>query len=154
MRFVHILILLSVINLYAEEKSGELQLIDQKVVYLTGVNYKLSFSGLDSLDTGKMISIQNAEKCWFNSPIKNLLEQDNTLQLDVTFKTLSRSEIEQYWQSGECDDKAGAYAIQGIAAAFVTHLSGSYSGVMGLPLYETVELLYQAGISPNFLVLS
>ena len=73
---------------------------------------------------------------------------------DVTFKTLSSLEIEQYWQTGECSDKAGAYAIQGIAAAFVTHLSGSYSGVMGLPLYETVEILHQAGISPNFLVLS
>ena len=73
---------------------------------------------------------------------------------DVTFKTLSSLEIEQYWQTGECSDKAGAYAIQGIAAAFVTHLSGSYSGVMGLPLYETVELLHQADISTNFLVLS
>jgi septum formation protein len=73
---------------------------------------------------------------------------------DVTFKDLSKLEIEQYWQTGECDDKAGAYAIQGIAAAFVRHLSGSYSGVMGLPLHETVELLHQAGISTDFVVVS
>lgn len=73
---------------------------------------------------------------------------------DVTFKSLSNLEIEQYWQTGECSDKAGAYAIQGIAAAFITHLSGSYSGVMGLPLHETVELLHQAGISTDFLVVS
>lgn len=73
---------------------------------------------------------------------------------DVTFKPLSRSQIERYWQTGECADKAGAYAIQGMAAAFVTHLSGSYTGVMGLPLYETAELLQQAGISTNFLVVS
>ena len=73
---------------------------------------------------------------------------------DVTFKSLSNLEIDQYWQTGECSDKAGAYAIQGIAAAFITHLSGSYSGVMGLPLYETVELLHQAGISTDFLVVS
>ena len=73
---------------------------------------------------------------------------------EVTFKTLSSDEIEQYWQTGECSDKAGAYAIQGMAAAFVTHLSGSYSGVMGLPLYETAEILHQAGVKTNFLVLS
>lgn len=69
---------------------------------------------------------------------------------NVTFKVLSDDEIEQYVKSGECDDKAGSYAIQGIAAAFITHLSGSYSGVMGLPLYETVELLNKAAISTDF----
>lgn len=73
---------------------------------------------------------------------------------DVTFKLLSDSEIERYAGTGESDDKAGAYAIQGLAAAFITHLSGSYSGVMGLPLYETVELLNKAGISVDSLVVS
>lgn len=68
---------------------------------------------------------------------------------DVTFKVLSDSEIEQYVESGECDDKAGSYAIQGRAAAFITLLSGSYSGVMGLPLFETVQLLNNAGISTD-----
>lgn len=68
---------------------------------------------------------------------------------DVTFKVLSDSEIEQYVDSGESDDKAGSYAIQGRAAAFITHLSGSYSGVMGLPLFETVQLLNNAGISTD-----
>ncbi len=73
---------------------------------------------------------------------------------DVTFKVLSNREIEQYVLTGECDDKAGSYAIQGLAAAFITHLSGSYSGVMGLPLFETVELLNKAGISADSLVVS
>ena len=59
----------------------------------------------------------------------------------VTFKRLSQEEIRRYVASGECDDKAGAYAIQGRAATFVVELRGSYSGVMGLPLYETAELL-------------
>jgi len=68
---------------------------------------------------------------------------------DVTFKVLSEREIEQYVQTGECHDKAGSYAIQGKAAAFITHLSGSYSGVMGLPLFETVELLNKAAISTD-----
>lgn len=65
---------------------------------------------------------------------------------EVSFKLLSELEIEQYVNSGECNGKAGSYAIQGLAAAFITHLSGSYSGVMGLPLYETCELLNSAGI--------
>lgn len=73
---------------------------------------------------------------------------------DVTFKVLSDAELEQYVLSGECDDKAGSYAIQGLAAAFITHISGSYSAVMGLPLYETVELLNKAGIRVDSLVVS
>ena len=60
---------------------------------------------------------------------------------EVRFKTLSPREIEQYVASGESDDKAGAYAIQGRAARFIVELRGSYSGVMGLPLYETGQLL-------------
>src|SRR6185369_12701542 len=60
---------------------------------------------------------------------------------EVRFKPLSAQEIAQYTASGECDDKAGAYAIQGRAGRFVAELRGSYSGVMGLPLYDTGELL-------------
>ena len=64
----------------------------------------------------------------------------------VTFRTLTRQECEAYWETGEPRDKAGAYAIQGLAAMFITRLEGSYSGVMGLPLYETTELLKTFGI--------
>jgi len=64
----------------------------------------------------------------------------------VTFRTLSRRECEAYWESGEPADKAGGYAVQGLAAQFICDLQGSYSGVMGLPLYETAELMRQAGI--------
>ncbi len=59
----------------------------------------------------------------------------------VTFKQLSDEEILAYWQSGEPCDKAGAYAIQGLGAQFVSHLSGSYSAVMGLPLFELSRAL-------------
>ena len=65
----------------------------------------------------------------------------------VTFRTLTRRECEAYWACGEPRDKAGAYAIQGLAAMFITRLEGSYSGVMGLPLYETAELLKTFGIA-------
>jgi septum formation protein len=59
----------------------------------------------------------------------------------VRFATLDEAAITAYVATGECMGKAGAYAIQGRAAAFIEHLSGSYSGVMGLPLYETSQLL-------------
>lgn len=63
----------------------------------------------------------------------------------VRFATLSDERIRRYLQSNEYADKAGSYGIQGAAGAFVEHLSGSYSGVMGLPLYETVQLLQYFG---------
>lgn len=63
----------------------------------------------------------------------------------VGFKRLSPPEIEDYLASGEWRDKAGGYAIQGRAAAFVPLINGSYSNVVGLPLYETVSLLQGLG---------
>ena len=68
----------------------------------------------------------------------------------VTFRTLSLAECAAYWETGEPADKAGGYAIQGLAAMFITHLAGSYSGVMGLPLYETAELLRESGVRPEW----
>jgi septum formation protein len=59
----------------------------------------------------------------------------------VTMRRIAASEMEWYWGTGEPADKAGGYAVQGLAAIFVSHLAGSYSGVMGLPLCETWELL-------------
>lgn len=67
---------------------------------------------------------------------------------DVRFRPLRPGECAAYWKTGEPVDKAGAYAIQGFAATFVSHLAGSYSGVVGLPLYETAELLSPFGIYP------
>ncbi len=66
---------------------------------------------------------------------------DELVATEVQFKELSDREIEQYWLTGEPQDKAGSYAIQGIAGHFVKQISGSYSAVVGLPLYETYELL-------------
>ncbi len=64
----------------------------------------------------------------------------------VRFKPLSREECERYWFTGEAQDKAGAYGIQGRAAIFVTGVEGSYSNVVGLPLKETAALLLEFGI--------
>ena len=66
----------------------------------------------------------------------------------VEFAPMSADRISKYVATGEPFDKAGAYAIQGRAGAFVRRLSGSYTGVMGLPLYETIELLESFGLAP------
>jgi septum formation protein len=68
----------------------------------------------------------------------------------VRFKRLSREEIEAYLASGEWRGKAGGYAIQGIAGSFVVKLVGSYTNVVGLPLYETVQLLVGEGYPVHF----
>ncbi|MFA0268024.1 nucleoside triphosphate pyrophosphatase [Vibrio cyclitrophicus] len=62
---------------------------------------------------------------------------------DVWFKLLSEKEIEQYWQTGEPCDKAGSYGIQGLGGRFVTRIEGSYYAVVGLPLFETDQLLQE-----------
>jgi septum formation protein len=65
----------------------------------------------------------------------------------VTFRTVTTAECEAYWDTGEPADKAGGYAIQGRAAIFISRIEGSYSGVMGLPLFETAGLLQESGIT-------
>jgi septum formation protein len=74
------------------------------------------------------------------------LEQQALSTSEVSFRPIGPGEIEAYWDTGEPQDKAGGYAIQGVGAVFVSELRGSYSGVMGLPLFETAHLLAGAGV--------
>jgi septum formation protein len=79
---------------------------------------------------------------------------DKTVQVrhsvsQVTFRALQEQEMVAYWRSAEPIDKAGGYAIQGLAAVFITGIRGSYSGIVGLPLFETGELLQLIGWSPG-----
>jgi septum formation protein len=78
----------------------------------------------------------------FQGPVENVAVSRS----QVRFRALSADEITAYWRTGEPRDKAGAYAIQGLGAVFVEELTGSYSGVMGLPLFETARLLESAGV--------
>lgn len=64
----------------------------------------------------------------------------------VTMRAITAAEAGDYWASGEPAGKAGGYAIQGLGAQFIAHIDGSYSGVMGLPLYETAQLLQAHGL--------
>ncbi|MGC9387106.1 MAG: Maf family protein [Hydrogenovibrio sp.] len=67
----------------------------------------------------------------------------------VRFRPVTQAECEDYWRTGEPEGKAGGYAIQGLGARFVAQLQGSYSGVMGLPLYELDQLLLESGYYDN-----
>jgi septum formation protein len=74
-------------------------------------------------------------------------KQTETMSVtEVSFTTLSDDEIEAYWESGEPLGKAGAYGLQGLGAMFVNKIQGSYSGVVGLPIFETVDLLEKFGV--------
>ena len=75
------------------------------------------------------------------------LQRERTVVTQVQFKRLTETEISDYLASGEWQGKAGAYAIQGRAAAFVRKINGSYSNVVGLPLYETLAMLRGLGVT-------
>ena len=81
------------------------------------------------------IAVCTEEKLW-----------SQVVSTEVEFGELTQSDIDWYWQTGEPQDKAGGYAIQGLAGQFVKQIRGSYSAVVGLPLYETVQMLKNAGI--------
>jgi septum formation protein len=89
---------------------------------------------------GRSHTVFTAVAVQFGDRVESLVSQSA-----VTMRVLGAEEIHGYAQTGEPLDKAGAYAIQGRAAAFISDLKGSYSGVMGLPLYETSELLNRFG---------
>jgi septum formation protein len=91
--------------------------------------------------SGRVHEVMSGVALWHRGKLRSVISIS-----EVRFRELSPAECAAYWAGGEPRGKAGAYAIQGRAGAFVTHLSGSYSGVVGLPLYETEQLLRRAGI--------
>lgn len=99
-----------------------------------------AFALLNAL-SGSTHQVLTAVCVWYGDTERQVLQCS-----DVRFKTLSEQEIRAYIAGGEPMDKAGAYGIQGIGGTFVTHLSGSFSGVMGLPVYETAALLAECGL--------
>ena len=104
----------------------------------------------DAADAGDMLMRLSGRRHVVLSAVALASAGDMNIRLSrsqVCFRQLAREEVEAYAATGEPLDKAGAYAIQGRAAAFVDDLQGSYSGVVGLPLYETAALLSQAGVA-------
>ena len=96
-----------------------------------------------SLLSGKTHQVHTAVAIQTNNASKHLMLVSTS---DVTFKILSSDEIEFYLASGEHMGKAGAYGIQGLAACFVENIQGSFSGIMGLPVFETTQLLQQSNV--------
>ncbi len=96
-----------------------------------------------SLLSGKTHQVHTAVAIQTKSSSKPLMLVSTS---DVTFKTLSSDEIALYLASGEHRGKAGAYGIQGLAACFVENIRGSFSGIMGLPVFETTQLLQQSDV--------
>ncbi len=92
--------------------------------------------------SGKRHEVLTAVVLQFDDQVESALSVS-----EVQFRELSAEEIRDYVATGECDDKAGAYAIQGRAALFVAEIRGSQSGIVGLPLYETAQLLQKMGAS-------
>ena len=90
---------------------------------------------------GQTHAVLTAVALWHDGRLHRALDTSY-----VTFRAIDPHELRQYWASGEPAGKAGGYAIQGLGAVFVARLEGSFSGVMGLPLFETAALLDAAGV--------
>ncbi|HEY1772194.1 MAG TPA: nucleoside triphosphate pyrophosphatase [Gammaproteobacteria bacterium] len=97
--------------------------------------------GMLSHLAGRSHQVLSAVALWHAGRVRRALNWSR-----VSFRPISSAEAAAYWESGEPADKAGGYGIQGMGGVFVESLDGSYSGVMGLPLFETAALLKEAGI--------
>lgn len=91
--------------------------------------------------SGKSHVVLTAVSICFKDKVETILSASK-----VKMKTFSETEALTYWRTGEPQDKAGAYAIQGLGAVLIEKIEGSYSGIMGLPLYETANLLKKFNI--------
>lgn len=99
--------------------------------------------------TAVQITVLNRERIFSNknedkSALSIVWQQQIIERTDVTFVPLTKAMMTSYWNSGEPADKAGGYGIQGLAAAWVTRINGSYTNVVGLPLAQTLALIHQA----------
>lgn len=103
----------------------------------------------DKQQAAEMLSLLSGTTHQVMTAVTLITQKETQTRLsisNVTFATLDKKLIEAYLETGESMDKAGGYAIQGVAGQFVSEMKGSYSGIMGLPLYETRSLLQAAGI--------
>ena len=140
------------VNRVAREKAGAglLEVMAVPGALVLGADTEVIFNDVvygkpaDADDAARMLgelagrSHQVVTAVWLVSASR---EEHAVSESEVRFSALSPLEIAAYVETGECMGKAGAYAVQGRAAAFIAYLSGSYSGVMGLPLHETSMLL-------------
>lgn len=102
----------------------------------------------DEQDAGEMLGLLSGRTHQVFSAVslRGNVHRQALSKSEVTFRKIDREEIRQYWLTGEPQDKAGGYAIQGLGAIFIERIEGSYSGVMGLPVFETAQLLQAEGL--------
>jgi septum formation protein len=103
----------------------------------------------DATDASRMLGLLSGKTHEVVTAVAVRLGEKTEVEVSISkvaFRTLTPAEIEHYVATGEPDDKAGAYAIQGRAAAFITRIEGSFSGVVGLPLAETALILARFGM--------
>ena len=129
----------------AETGAGAPVLAADTVVALEGRSLGKPAGREDALDMLERLSGRTHEVYTAVALIARGREQLAISGSRVTMRSTTAEERAAYWATGEPADKAGAYAVQGRAAAFISRIEGSYSGVMGLPLYETAEMLRSAG---------
>lgn len=125
---------------------GTVILAADTVVTLDGAVFGKPDSRQDALDmlaelSGRQHTVVTAVAVLCQGDIRTAVSKSA-----VQFREINADEAAQYWQSGEPRDKAGAYAIQGKGGLFVESLSGSYTGVVGLPVFETTGMLREAGV--------
>lgn len=134
-------------ELYTEAKLYSILAADTVIVF----NQQILGKPKNAADAKHMLSLLSGHChevltgiCLSQRQHDGSLRQESLVnRTSVTFRSITEDEIEWYWQTGEPKDKAGGYGIQGKGAMFISHISGSYSSVMGLPLFETAELMMQ-----------
>lgn len=143
----------------AREKAGVglLRVVGQPTAVVLGADTEVVLDGrifgkpADAEDAASMLRTLSGRTHEVISAI-SMVSAGRELQAvsvsQVRFAAMTEDDIRVYIETGEWDGKAGAYAIQGLAQSFIAHLSGSYTGVMGLPLHETATLLRQFGLFP------
>ena len=134
------------LHIAKQQKNKALILGSDTAVIIDG---KILGQPKDKQDAVKMLNMLSGAKHQVVTGIAVAEDQrveSTVVSTDVFFKSLSQNEIDNYWESGEPKDKAGAYAIQGMGGQFVKQIQGSYSAVVGLPLYETAQLLAGFGL--------
>jgi len=127
--------------------SGNVILAADTVVALGGLVFGKPTSETDAIRMLTQLSGQSHRVVTAVAVLQETQRLTVVSETIVRFRVINPDEAAQYWQSGEPCDKAGAYAIQGKGGIFVESLSGSHSGVVGLPIFETAVLLGQAGIA-------
>lgn len=129
-----------------ETTDGAVVLGADTAVVLDGKILGKPLDRADALNTLSALSAREHEVLTAVALISGDKSAARVVTSQVTFRAISTAEAEAYWASGEPQDKAGSYGIQGLAAVFVSQLQGSYSAVVGLPLCETAQLLEEFAI--------